>query len=343
MSDPQDIDPGAEFRYDPLEARAGMERFLLRHRGDAGPMKLGDALSEIYGGKDGTALEIGRLRGLKLKNDVDMGKPGALWEQVESYGQGLEISGAIRKSAAENGVPLDYMLNTAAVESRFDPLAKAEGSTARGLYQFTDQTWLSALKRFGPDHGYGEAAEKITDGKVAKPADKADKAGLLKLRDDPHANAMMAGALSRDNLDYLKSHGGGHIGAAELYSAHFLGAPDAASYLGALRNDPGQSAARVLPEAASSNPQVFFDRDGNERSLHDLSRGFDAKMSHFRSAPEKQAEPRMAQKQAPPQPGHKPQTADASPVSHFSTIPRLRQTGAAAPQPAGPKLLRPGD
>ena len=69
------------------------------------------------------------------------------------------ITGAIRDAAQATGSNFDYLLATAQRESNFDPAAKASTSSASGLFQFIDQTWLETLKTAGPDLGYGRYAE----------------------------------------------------------------------------------------------------------------------------------------------------------------------------------------
>jgi hypothetical protein len=51
--------------------------------------------------------------------------------------------------------------------------------------------------------------------------------------------------------------------------AHFLGADGAAKFLSALDRDPTQSAAAVLPGAATANRGIFFE-NGAPRSVGDV-------------------------------------------------------------------------
>ena len=54
------------------------------------------------------------------------------------------------------------MLATAKMESNFNPKAAATTSSARGLFQFIDQTWLGTVKEAGAQLGYGKYADAIT-------------------------------------------------------------------------------------------------------------------------------------------------------------------------------------
>src|ERR1041384_2290264 len=87
------------------------------------------------------------------------------------------VTGAIRDAARATGAGFEYLLNTAVRESNLDPNAKAKSSSATGLFQFIDQTWLSTIKQWGGSLGYGKYADAISktaDGRYTeRPADEA--------------------------------------------------------------------------------------------------------------------------------------------------------------------------
>src|SRR5882757_3735963 len=72
------------------------------------------------------------------------------------------VTGAIRDAAKVTGAGFEYLLNTAVRESNLDPAAKAKSSSATGLFQFIDQTWLGTMKDAGASLGYGKYADAIT-------------------------------------------------------------------------------------------------------------------------------------------------------------------------------------
>ena len=72
------------------------------------------------------------------------------------------VTGAIRNAASATGAGFDYLLNTAMRESNLNPNAKAKSSSATGLFQFIDQTWLGTMKQSGAALGYGKYADAIT-------------------------------------------------------------------------------------------------------------------------------------------------------------------------------------
>jgi len=67
----------------------------------------------------------------------------------------LRVAGAIKQAAVSTGASFEYLLATAKMESNFNPRATATTSSARGLYQFIDQTWLGTVKEAGAQLGYG--------------------------------------------------------------------------------------------------------------------------------------------------------------------------------------------
>lgn len=60
-----------------------------------------------------------------------------------------EILAALRTASAKTGSDFDYLLATAKRESSLDSSAKTKSSSATGLFQFIDQTWLGLVKRYG--------------------------------------------------------------------------------------------------------------------------------------------------------------------------------------------------
>lgn len=181
--------------------------------------------------------------------------------------QGQEVRSVIAAAAERTGVSFDYLLAQAKLESGLDPSAKAETSSATGLYQFTQGTWLATLDRHGAEHGLGWAASAIAGGRITDPA----MAGaIMDLRRDPAASALMAGELARDHAGLLAGVLGRAPDDAELYLAHFLGGGDATRFLETLQSDPQMTASALLPRAAAANPAIFTDSAGSDRTVAEV-------------------------------------------------------------------------
>lgn len=170
------------------------------------------------------------------------------------------VESAIRRASDATGVDFSFLLGTAKRESGLKPHAKASTSSAAGLFQFVEQTWLSTLKRHGSKYGYARYADLITQGsdgryRVASPEARAT---VMNLRYDPRAASLMAGELTSDHADYLRGRIGRSATAGELYAAHFLGPKGSARLIEAARTQPGVSAAGLFPDAAAANRSLFY-------------------------------------------------------------------------------------
>jgi hypothetical protein len=199
-----------------------------------------------------------------------------------------EIRNAIQQASAATGVPFTYLVAQAEQESGFKADARAATSSAAGLYQFTEATWLRMIREHGDKHGAGELARALSPDAGARP-DAATRTRVLALRDDPKLSAAMAAEYARGNHAQLAQALGREIGATDLYFAHFLGAGGATRFLSALRGEPGRAAAELLPEAAAANRSVFFAADGRARSVDEIYDRFAAKFDPGRGEATKPA------------------------------------------------------
>lgn len=169
------------------------------------------------------------------------------------------VRAAIARASAATGVEFDYLLAQARLESGLNPDAKARTSSASGLYQFIDSTWLDTVDRHGTAHGLDWADAAISRQGGHTTVDPTMRAQIMALRQDPDAAALMAAELARDNAEALRGVLGREPDATELYLAHFLGAGGAGEFLSALQADPAQSAAALFPRPAAANRPIFFD------------------------------------------------------------------------------------
>lgn len=191
----------------------------------------------------------------------------------------------IAQAAERTGIEFDALFRTARLESGFDPAARARTSSATGLYQFIESTWLETLARHGRKHG-------IVVG---------TRSAALALRNDPGISALMAGEHMAENRRHLEAGLGRAATSLDLYLAHFLGPGGALAFLKMLATDPERTAADVLPAAARANRAIFHAPGGAARSLADvhalLARRFgmpiqDAPLTPGRRQPEGDGSPR---------------------------------------------------
>ncbi len=183
---------------------------------------------------------------------------------------GSAVTGAIRQASQATGTSFNYLLATAQVESGLNPQAGAPTSSARGLFQFIDKTWLATMKQAGPSLGYGQYAAAITKNAAGnyEVRDPSLRSEILKLRSDPTANAILAGAFTKANASVLSERLGRSPSEGELYIAHFLGAGGAARLITLGATSPNAKAVDFFPDAAHANSSIFYDRaTGAARSV----------------------------------------------------------------------------
>jgi hypothetical protein len=208
---------------------------------------------------------------------------GAITETGQSRNA---VTHAIADAARRSGVDFGYLFAQARVESSLDPHARASTSSAVGLFQFTNQTWLATLHQHGGAHGYGWAASAIAGDAKGRfsVADPLLRQQIMALRYDARASSAMAAAFAGDNGDMLRDQLGIEPEPVDLYLAHFLGGAGAIRFLSAWQSNPDAAAVPLFPKAAAANRGIFFGKDGQPRTLQDIRERFRAKLGNDTSA-----------------------------------------------------------
>ncbi|WP_395828540.1 transglycosylase SLT domain-containing protein [Elstera sp.] len=208
------------------------------------------------GSKGERAPEVQKVAGYKIEGDV--------------------LSG-IRQAAKKTGVNFSYLMAQAAQESSFNTDAKASTSTATGLYQFLDSTWMQMVKEHGGKHGLGQYSNAIeANGKGGYSVrDPKLKQEILDLRKDAKVAAVIGAEFALGNKETLERNLNRSVGGAEMYLAHFLGAQGATKFLAAVDRNADLPAAKLMPDAAASNRGVFYDKEtGRPRTVGEVFRMF---------------------------------------------------------------------
>ncbi|RAI60839.1 transglycosylase SLT domain-containing protein [Roseicella frigidaeris] len=170
------------------------------------------------------------------------------------------LGGAVRST----GIEPTLLAALAWQESRFDPQARNGRSTARGLMQFTEGTWLQAVRDHGAQHGLPyEAAMLSTDpasGTISARKPKV-QARILALRNNPRYAAALAAARINRAQAALELALMRPVGPADLYLVHLLGPAGAQRFLAALDRTPNRPATEVVgADSVALNREVFADR-----------------------------------------------------------------------------------
>ncbi len=191
------------------------------------------------------------------------------------------VVSSIRQAARATNIDFGLLMAQAQQESGFQADAKASGSSATGLFQFIDSTWLGLVQRFGAKYGVGAQAQQVTTDAAgrASVADPATRQQILDLRKDPRLSSALAAEYARQNKGELEQALGRPAGNADLYMAHFLGASGATTFLKAVASAGATTGAELLPEAAAANHGAFYDANGRPLSVAQIYQSFSTKIN----------------------------------------------------------------
>ncbi|TXM91316.1 transglycosylase SLT domain-containing protein, partial [Methylobacterium sp. WL122] len=220
-------------------------------------------LSESAGGDPNDVLEFGPM---KIRRHI--------------------VQTIVRAAQAVQTDPV-LLMAVADKESSFITAVQAKTSSATGLYQFIERTWLGCVRDFGAKYGMEKEASVIVPDANDRPtvADAAERTRILELRRDPYLSALLAGEMLKRDAARISLRIGRELSLGEVYLAHFLGPDDAESFLAKVVDKPGAAAAQLLPGPARANRSIFFASERSRRrkaaslSVAQVHEKFEAMMS----------------------------------------------------------------
>lgn len=199
-------------------------------------------------------------------------------------------------------------------ESGGNPNATNPKSSASGLGQFIDSTWLSTIKQHRPD-----LAQNMSD------------ADLLALKSDPQLSRDMTAAYAADNGAIL-SKAGLPVTPGTTYLAHFAGPQGAVKVLNA---DPNAPVGDVLGAGAvNANPFLRGMTAGDLKAWADRKMGGPVQTAV--AQPPQPSQPQQAAPQQAPL-----QTAQRQPIPQFAAPPQPAQPTPAPYVPVGSQIEAP--
>jgi murein DD-endopeptidase MepM/ murein hydrolase activator NlpD len=182
--------------------------------------------------EEGVEVEAGGLIGYVGKTG-ETSEP-QLFFQLLRNGEPTDPFGTFQRVIESGGAVEALIQRIIYVESAGNPKAKNPLSSATGLGQFIDSTWLRMINSHRPDLAQGRSREQI-----------------LALRTNPDIATEMVAALARNNASYLRSSGQ-PVTSGNLYLSHFLGPEGAVVALSANSATP---LAELFPAAViKANP-----------------------------------------------------------------------------------------
>lgn len=189
-------------------------------------------------------------------------------KRLAQDGRDCENVLAIYEASRSTGVDMDLLMLKAILESNIGEHQVAAHSSARGLFQFIEPTWLTLMKRYGADAGFPEYANAIKIGRRSaiphlKGADEIFRPHILALRFDPYVSAYIMARQMQDEYYVIRSvKKSKDVDAIDYYTVHLLGLKLAREFYAMMRDEKDKPIAQAqnasLRESANLNRHLFF-------------------------------------------------------------------------------------
>jgi len=189
--------------------------------------------------------EIKRLQEV-LKNDVNA--PKNITDQEIRAAAEKNVSASLQAKSLDTAIE-KYVNNVVGAESGGKANVKNPLSSATGVGQFIESTWLSLFKEMFPEEAKTKTKQQILD-----------------LRNDVETSKVLIAQYAKENAQALKN-AGITVDEAALHLAHFLGPAGAIKVLQA---PPGTPIKGLLPDSVISANQSIL---GNNATV-DTVRGY---------------------------------------------------------------------
>lgn len=175
----------------------------------------------------------------------------------QAKGQDPSVITALYRASMKTGVDFELLILKASLESDLGRLNVSSKSSARGVFQYIESTWLTLIGRYGDEIGYPHYAA------AAKKNNQFLKAEILALRHDPEISALIKAYQIKEESGVIESYKRGPATATDHYIAHMLGLGLAKQFYAMKRVSGSMPVAKAyrpeMREAAKLNPQFFYD------------------------------------------------------------------------------------
>ena len=209
------------------------------------------------------------------KNDANHNKnlADSLKAYLAAKNQDITIIDDILFASKKTNVNFELLIVKAMIESDLGRLTEAKNSSARGVFQYIDQTWLTLLKR------YGDKIKEDIEFDNNLPQEE-----LLNLRYNARIASLIKSYQTLDDEKAVKAlKNKGIITATDHYIAHMMGLPLAKEFYALINNESNiilaKSGNSHFKRAAKLNPAFFNDHNGNALGAQDAYQKFHDKIS----------------------------------------------------------------
>jgi Transglycosylase SLT domain len=155
---------------------------------------------------------------------------------------------AIKKGCSVTGMEFGFMMAMADKESSFRPNVAGSGSSAFGLYQFTNSTWTAMVKKYGGNHGISDTLES---------------------KSNPTHQAILAGYYAKEAKANMERQLKRTVSGTDLYINHFLGSGGSIRFLKCAGTDMVSKGISDGALAASGNRSVFYKKNGDMKTIQE--------------------------------------------------------------------------
>lgn len=186
-------------------------------------------------------------------------------------------------------IDFELLIITAMIESDLGRVTKSSTSSARGIFQYIEPTWLVLIKRYGSRIGQNNYADSIViNTESYLPEIVSDSQftikDILALRDNTKiASLIKAYQLKNEAKIIAKYKAGQRINATDHYIVHMLGLSQARTFYTLLRNESSNILANLknkgFKEAIRLNPTFFYNAQNKALSAAEAYTQFHRKIS----------------------------------------------------------------
>ncbi len=199
---------------------------------------------------------------------------------LRGQGQNPGVVKSLYRASIKTGVNFELLLLKASMESDMGRFDAAEHSTARGVFQYIEPTWLILMNRYGGQIGYPGYARAIRISRregfpYFKEEDKPLRDEILALRHDDNTAALIKAYQIIEETNVIAEYKRGkEVTATDHYIAHMLGLKLAKGFY-ALKNRNMRK-----PVAYLKNPQIREAVMLNKRFFYKDNRPLSAAQSY---------------------------------------------------------------
>jgi hypothetical protein len=174
--------------------------------------------------------------------------------------------------SAANEVDFDpaLLLTMAWFESKMDDKIDNKKSSAVGLFQFTSETWVETIYKYGRKHNLDRFVDVIYKDKKGHYhiKNERNKNVLLALRNNPKISAIMAAEMMKTNKNLVEDKIGNKVKGKDAYLIHVLGPGGASKFFESLHKRPNIPSSLLFPLEVKKNPHLFVEKKeiGNKKT-----------------------------------------------------------------------------